>query len=129
MADEWGGDVFAGLDELNEAQREAVETTEGYVRVLAGAGSGETRALVHRFAYLVEELGILPGNILCVTFTNKAAGEMRSRIHAMTSDNDTGYINTFHGFVMKSFLAILEKSAKNPCSSFRRRLDISLCSC
>lgn len=98
MADEWGGDVFAGLDELNEAQREAVETTEGYVRVLAGAGSGKTRALVHRFAYLVEELGILPGNILCVTFTNKAAGEMRSRIHAMTSDNDTGYINTFHGF-------------------------------
>ena len=86
------------LQELNAAQREAVTTTEGYVRVLAGAGAGKTRALVHRFAYLVEELGILPGNILCVTFTNKAAGEMRSRIHAMTGDNDTGYINTFHGF-------------------------------
>lgn len=90
-------DVLAGL---NDAQREAVETTEGFVRVLAGAGSGKTRALVHRFAYLVEELGILPGNILCVTFTNKAAGEMRSRIHAMTGDNDTGYINTFHGFAV-----------------------------
>ena len=95
--DEEPFDVLAGL---NDAQREAVETTEGFVRVLAGAGSGKTRALVHRFAYLVEELGILPGNILCVTFTNKAAGEMRSRIHAMTGDNDTGYINTFHGFAV-----------------------------
>lgn len=86
------------LQGLNDAQREAVTTTEGFVRVLAGAGSGKTRALAHRFAYLVEELGILPGNILCVTFTNKAAAEMRSRIHALTGDNDTGYINTFHGF-------------------------------
>ncbi len=83
---------------LNPAQREAVTTTEGYVRVIAGAGSGKTRALTYRFAYLVNELGILPGNILCVTFTNKAANEMRQRIHALTGDNDTGYINTFHGF-------------------------------
>ena len=83
---------------LNPAQREAVLTTEGYVRVIAGAGSGKTRALAHRFAYLVNELGILPGNILCVTFTNKSAAEMRQRIHALTGDNDTGYINTFHGF-------------------------------
>ena len=66
--------------------------------MVAGAGSGKTRALTHRFAYLVNELGILPGNILCVTFTNKSAGEMRQRIHALTGDNDTGYINTFHGF-------------------------------
>ena len=86
------------LSGLNDAQRRAVATTEGYVRVIAGAGSGKTRALSRRFAYLVNELGILPGNILCVTFTNKSANEMRQRIHRLTGDNDTGYINTFHGF-------------------------------
>ena len=85
-------------DKLNTAQREAVTATEGYVRVLAGAGSGKTRALSQRFAYLVNEIGIMPGNILCVTFTNKSATEMRKRIHLLTGDNDTGYINTFHGF-------------------------------
>ena len=83
---------------LNKSQYEAVTTTEGYVRVIAGAGSGKTRALTHRFAYLVNDIGIPPGNILCVTFTNKAANEMRARIHKMIGDKDTGYINTFHGF-------------------------------
>lgn len=86
------------LQELNEEQLEAVVSTEGFVRVIAGAGSGKTRALSHRFAYLVNEIGILPSNILCVTFTNKSANEMRQRIHNLTGDNDTGYINTFHGF-------------------------------
>ncbi len=86
------------LENLNSSQFEAVTSMEGYIRVIAGAGSGKTRALTHRFAYLVNEIGILPGNILCVTFTNKAANEMRQRIHNMTGDNDTGYINTFHGF-------------------------------
>lgn len=86
------------LQDLNDAQREAVTCTEGFVRVIAGAGSGKTRALAHRFAYLVNEAGILPENILCVTFTNKSANEMRQRIHQLTGDNDTGYINTFHGF-------------------------------
>lgn len=89
---------FDILTDLNKAQLEAVTVTEGYVRVLAGAGSGKTRALSHRFAYLVNEIGIMPGNILCVTFTNKSATEMRKRIHLLTGDNDTGYINTFHGF-------------------------------
>lgn len=86
------------LQGLNDAQREAVTATEDFVRVIAGAGSGKTRALSHRFAFLVNELGILPGNILCVTFTNKSANEMRQRIRRLTGDNDTGYINTFHGF-------------------------------
>ena len=86
------------LDELNEEQKEAVSSTEGFIRVIAGAGSGKTRALTHRFAYLVNEIGVLPSNILCVTFTNKAANEMRSRIRKLTGDNDTGYISTFHGF-------------------------------
>ena len=86
------------MQKLNTAQREAVSATEGFVRVIAGAGSGKTRALSCRFAFLVNELGILPGNILCVTFTNKAANEMRQRIHNLTGDNDTGYVNTFHGF-------------------------------
>ena len=86
------------LNKLNEEQLAAVTATEGMVRVIAGAGSGKTRALSSRFAFLVNEIGILPGNILCVTFTNKAANEMRQRIHNLTGDNDTGYINTFHGF-------------------------------
>ena len=80
------------LEGLNEAQREAVTATEGLVRVIAGAGTGKTRALSRRFAYLVNEIGILPGHILCVTFTNKSANEMRQRIHQLTGDNDTGYI-------------------------------------
>ena len=86
------------LDDLNPEQLQAVTTTEGYVRVIAGAGSGKTRALTYRFAYLVNEIGILPSHILCVTFTNKAAAEMRNRIRKLTGDNDTGYISTFHGF-------------------------------
>ena len=86
------------LEELNEEQLQAVTTTEGFVRVIAGAGSGKTRALSYRFAYLVNEIGVLPSNILCVTFTNKSANEMRSRIRKLTGDNDTGYISTFHGF-------------------------------
>ena len=86
------------LQGLNSAQMRAVTATEGFVRVIAGAGSGKTMALARRFAYLVDEIGIPPGNILCVTFTNKSANEMRQRIHNLTGDNDTGYINTFHGF-------------------------------
>lgn len=86
------------LEELNEPQRQAVTNTEGYIRVIAGAGSGKTRALSYRFAYLVNEIGIMPSNILCVTFTNKSANEMRQRIRRLTGDSDTGYISTFHSF-------------------------------
>ncbi len=65
------------LSALNDEQTQAVTTTEGYVRVVAGAGSGKLRALAYRFAYLVDVLGVLPAHILCVTFSNKAASEMR----------------------------------------------------
>ena len=86
------------LEGLNEKQREAVTSTEGYIRVVAGAGSGKTRALSHRFAYLVNVIGVPPHNILCVTFTNRAANEMRQRIRTLIHDSDTGYISTFHSF-------------------------------
>lgn len=87
---------------LNIRQSEAVKATEGRVRVVAGAGSGKTRVLAHRYAFLVNELGISPGNILCLTFTNKAAQEMKSRITRMVdrgSVND--FICTIHSFCVK----------------------------
>lgn len=89
------------LSKLDAEQRLAVETTEGYVRVIAGAGSGKTRTLTHRYLYLAKEMGISPSNILCVTFTNKAAGEMKNRIRSMLKGDDSGYISTFHGFCVQ----------------------------
>ena len=86
------------LDELNPQQRSAATATEGYIRVVAGAGSGKTRTLTARYLYLVEMLGISTANILCVTFTNKAAAEMKKRIRRQLPDQDLGRITTFHGF-------------------------------
>ena len=90
------------LEGLNSEQRAAVEATEGYVRVIAGAGSGKTKTLAHRFAYIVNEVGISPSNILCVTFTNKAAQEMKARVRKLV---DMGSVNdlicTYHGFCVK----------------------------
>ena len=92
-------DLFAGL---NERQREAVEATEGEIRVVAGAGSGKTRVLAHRFAHLVNNIGIDPANILCMTFTNKAAQEMRTRISTMVASGNTNdFVCTIHGFCVK----------------------------
>ena len=87
---------------LNDRQIEAVLATEGYVRVIAGAGSGKTRVLAYRYAYLVDEIGIDPANILCLTFTNKAAQEMRSRITQLISaEHVNDYVCTIHGFCVK----------------------------
>ena len=89
-------------ENLNKQQLEAVTSTEGYVRVIAGAGSGKTKALTNRYAYIVEALGINTSNILCVTFTNKAAQEMRKRVKRLVGENsDLSYITTYHGFCVK----------------------------
>ncbi len=87
------------FENLNERQREAVLETEGYVRVIAGAGSGKTKLLVSRFAYLVQDYGIDSANILSVTFTNKAAGEMKRRIRALVGEEHAAsLVCTYHGF-------------------------------
>ena len=86
------------LKELNREQYEAATTTEGFIRVVAGAGSGKTKTLTARYMYLVQMLGISTANILCVTFTNKAAAEMKKRMRKQLPDQDLGRITTFHGF-------------------------------
>ncbi len=90
------------LDTLNSKQYEAATTVDGPILILAGAGSGKTRTLVHRVAYMIDQCGINPWNILAITFTNKAAGEMRSRVDDIVGQGaDSVWVSTFHSMCVR----------------------------
>src|SRR5882762_5144532 len=100
------------LSQLNEQQREAVINTEGPLLILAGAGSGKTRVIAYRIAYLICEKKVAPWNVLAVTFTNKASQEMRQRVQHLLGDREVSgkpWVMTFHGLCVRMLRQDIEQ--------------------
>ena len=98
------------LDELNDKQYEAVVNTEGPCLVIAGAGSGKTKVLTHKIAYLIGDKDVKPWNILAITFTNKAANEMKERVEKLVGDvSKDMWIGTFHSICVKILRRQIER--------------------
>lgn len=109
---------------LNEKQKEAVLHTEGPLLILAGAGSGKTKVVTHKIAYLIEEKGIFPGNILAITFTNKAANEMKERVGRLLSERvEDMWISTFHSSCVRILRRDIDKIGYNRSFSIYDRDD------
>lgn len=98
-------------DTLNDKQKQAVMQTEGPVLILAGAGSGKTRVLTHRVAYLIDEEGVNPYQIMAITFTNKAAGEMRERVDQIVGfGSEQIWVSTFHSTCVRILCRYIDKA-------------------
>ena len=104
------GEIMDYIKGLNDRQKEAVLHTEGPLLILAGAGSGKTRVLTHKIAYLIEEKGVFPGNVLAITFTNKAANEMKERVANLLDGNvDNIWMGTFHSICVRILRRDIDK--------------------